>query len=107
MKYRYLLIPGLLMAGLYFGPAMIHLGYRFGTEASEREENKVLYNQLANQVARAEGLSEAERAEITGEKNRVFLWFHARGWNIDEGWHESALGEKRRHWRELFQYWEL
>ena len=78
-----------------------------GTPDSERELNKALYHELANKEAFDKTISISERAQVKEGRLRLFYWFHARGLSIDEGWHESALGEKRRHWRDLLEYWDL
>lgn len=81
------------------GPAILHAVHRSGTPEGEREAQRRRYAELSGRP----GPDPAARAE----QRAIFLWFHARGWNIDEGWHESWPGRRRREWRELLDYWRL
>jgi len=76
---------------------MIHLVYRLTTSEVKRDANKVRYYGLASSERLAEG---AELVEMRVERMRLYYWFHARGWAIDEGDHEE-----HRPWRELFTHW--
>lgn len=78
-------------AVFYWGPNVIHASYRGGVSETDKTELKAKYNNLTNQE----------------ERMKIYLWFHARGWNIDEGWHENFLQKKKRDWSELIQYWQI
>jgi len=108
MMIRVLLILLGLCAGCFFGPTLIHWSYRLGTTDVEREAKKGRYHELAHKEAFVRKNAGAGREKPSEERRRIFYWFHARGWPIDEGWcGEGMLGEKKRQWRDLFQYWEL
>ena len=87
-----------------FGPSLIHACHRVGTTESERQINKERYHELARQES-SKSTSSQERSRVSEERWRLYHWFHARGWPIDEGWHDTAFGKKRRAWRALFNYW--
>jgi hypothetical protein len=48
------------------------------------------------------GLPVADRAASESAREKLFLWFHARGLSIDEGDEDQPLWHP---WSELFQYW--
>ena len=101
------LLIALVLILFYFGPSLIHSIYRAGTPESERETNRSRYHELASKEVGNKPVMISERGQISEEKKKLLYWFHARGWAIDEGSHESALEERKRHWRELFKYWAL
>lgn len=90
----------------YFGPCVIHHFYRSGVLESQRLELKSEYNDLSNQELKA-SLTALEKQNIHEARMNIYYWFHARGWNIDEGWHENPLQRKQRDWKELIAYWKL
>lgn len=47
-------------------------------------------------------LSGSDRAASEKARYKLFLWFRARGLNIDEGHEEHPLWHP---WTELFDYW--
>jgi hypothetical protein len=101
-----LLILAALCTGYFAGPALIHRAHRLTTSNSERRLMKQRYHELvAKEWDRS--LADADRAQASKSRWAIYYWFHARGWPIDEGWHEGPLQETARHWRELFQYWRL
>ena len=85
------------------GPSFIHLGYRLATPASTRKAQAARYDFLANAEVFDKTLSDGARQRMQGERVRLFYWFHARGWKIDEGDDKTSL---LKPWRELFRYWK-
>ena len=84
------------------GPSMIHLVYRVATPLSTREAQTERYNHLANAEAFDESLSEVQRMKMQDERLKLSYWFHARGWNIDEGDEDRSWFQP---WHELMHYW--
>ncbi|MDA7867610.1 hypothetical protein N9C66_00190 [Akkermansiaceae bacterium] len=96
--FQILLVLVFVSAACFFGgPWMIHRAYRLTTSEAERDGSKIRYHRLASSERLAEG---AELVEMRVERMRLYYWFHARGWAIDEGDHEE-----HRPWRELFNHW--
>lgn len=97
------LLLGAGVALFFFGPSLIHAVYRSGTSENERMGNKIRYDRLVFLGENAEG---PVKERLDQERRRIFYWFHARGWNIDEGWHDSKpAGTTIREWRDLITYW--
>ena len=82
------------------GPSLIHLGYRMGTSDSEKQTMRERYQHLSQIKHHEKDPSEHQ------EQRDIYLWFHIRGWNIDEGWHENFATERLRQWSELCEYWK-
>ena len=79
-------IIGLMSFG---GPSLIHFGYRVATPLSVKQAKTDRYHYLAN-------------AGNSLERMELFYWFHARGWDIDEGDEESSW---LTPWKELMLHW--
>ena len=88
----------------YFLPSVIHIVYSNQTSQSERESQLKRYQNICEEECRMT-ISTNDYMLLNREKDKIFYWFHARGWNIDEGWHENTFGEKVRHWKDLYAYW--
>ena len=84
------------------GPSLIHLGYRAVTQRSVKEAKAERYQSLANAEVSDSTLFEAQRLVMRNERLRLYYWFHARGWNIDEDGESKSLLQP---WRELIRYW--
>lgn len=95
-----------LIVVFFTGPGLIHRAYRLGTSDAERQARASQYHALAApelEVLTSGGpLMEARKA-----RREISLWFHARGWPIDEGWHDNFFQKTLRGWRELLAYWQL
>jgi|GEM_PF-2917505 len=90
-----------LLMGVQTGPSAIHAYYRYKTPVSVITANRETYNRLA-----AEELSmdkEARQSNIR-KRQKLFLWFHARGLNIDEDDEPCTVWHP---WHELIEYWKL
>lgn len=59
---------------------------------------KARYLHLAGHEAHDKSLTASERIKI-------FYWFHARGWPIDEGCHEAFIGKRKRLRGDLLSHW--
>jgi hypothetical protein len=82
-----------------FGPSAIHAGYRAATPDAVVQDRRTEYQRLANGELRLTGA--AKRASET-TRGKLYLWFHARGFSIDEGDEETSLWQP---WRDLIDYW--
>jgi hypothetical protein len=91
----------LILVTFFWAPPVIWKAYREDTSEKEKTEKTRRYHHLANTEHL---MDERSRLASQRERLRLFYWFHARGWPIDEG-HEgsSTLG----HWRDLVRYWNL
>ena len=81
---------------------LIHLAYRVTTPTSTKQIQTERYDYLANAEAFDKSLSEEQRVRMQNERLRLFYWFHARGWNIDEGDEDSSWLQS---WYELIRHW--
>jgi hypothetical protein len=95
------LVVGVLLVAL-MGPSLIHLGYRAVTPSAVRRAQTDRYHFLANTEVSDKSLSEEQRESLRQERMRLFYWFHARGWNIDEDDEDRSW---LHPWRELIQHW--
>ena len=84
------------------GPALIHFAYRVTTPLAVKQSQTERYHRLANSEAFDASLSDAQRMRTREERLSLFYWFHARGWDIDEGVEDSSW---LKPWRELIQHW--
>ncbi len=94
-------VVGILLVA-FMGPSLIHLGYRAVTSTSDRHTQTERYHFLANTEVSDKSLSEDQRESLRQERMRLFFWFHARGWNIDEGDEDRSW---LHPWSELIQHW--
>jgi hypothetical protein len=89
-----------LIVGFFLVPTLLHLGYRLITTADEKEQKKKTYFALAQSEIH---ITEKEKLQKSqNERERIYYWFHSRGWAIDEGDGEPRFAES---WRKLFRYW--
>ena len=86
----------------FMGPSVIHFGYRAVTSTTDRHAQTERYHFLATAEVSDKSLSEDQRENLRQERMRLFFWFHARGWNIDEGDEDRSW---LHPWRELLQHW--
>lgn len=104
MKKPLRILIGLVLLtflGFFLGPPLIHLGYRSVTGPDEKEQNSRAYFQKAadeRSLTDAAKIQESQRARL-----RLYDWFHARGWEIDEGDEELRWNHS---WAQLFRYWK-
>ncbi len=102
MKKKILMILGLLcllITGFLLGPVLLHLGYRAATTPEEKAQKEKTYFELAH----AEFSMTAEALQKSRhERRKIYHWFHARGWDIDEGHETPPFAES---WRQLFRHW--
>lgn len=89
-----------VMAFVFIGPMIIHLGYSLSTNKDEKDEKKELYHELANSESKQPF---EERKDSIEKRRSLYLWFHARGWKIDEGHEEHAIYHE---WDLLIQHWQ-
>lgn len=99
---RYLLVIVLLAVIVVAGPPTIHFIHRSTTSLSANKVQTEKYYYLTNMEDSGTPLSDQQRTRLKTEKMRLVYWFHARGWNIDEGEKNEGLFYQ---WRELFRYW--
>ncbi|MBB5033823.1 hypothetical protein [Prosthecobacter vanneervenii] len=94
-----------LLLLIFWGPHCIQLFYYFTTPPAVISSHRQEYQRLANEES--DLATEARMASIR-QRSALYLWFHARGLNIDEGDdHESQWESIKRPWQELIQYWRL
>jgi hypothetical protein len=95
-----LAVAVLALAMVFFiGPSVIHEAYRATTSAATIESRRAEYRRLDEGES---VLSGADKAASQNARYKLFLWFHARGLNIDEGDEDYPLWHP---WTELFVYW--
>jgi hypothetical protein len=99
---RYLLVIFLFAVIVVTGPTAIHFIYRSTTSLSDNKVQTEKYYYLTSVEDSGTPLSDPQRTRLETEKKRLVHWFHARGWNIDEGQKNGGLIHS---WRELFRYW--
>jgi hypothetical protein len=85
------------------GPSVIHLIYRSGTSLSANQVQTEKYYYLTRILNSDLSISDEQRSDLLDEKKRLFYWFHARGWAIDDGDEGGSLFNR---WRELYLYWK-
>lgn len=77
------------------GPRIIHSSNQERTPSVVIESNKDLYYELADEVM--EGAADAEKKKE--QVDSLYLWFHVRGINMDDG--DEAVGIMNK-WRMLW-----
>ena len=100
MKKKIFGVLFILVVGFFFGPSLLHLGYRAITTEEEKEQKKKAYLSLADAELYMPGKEEIRKSQH--ERERIYYWFHSRGWSIDEGDGEPRFADS---WRKLFRYW--
>ena len=100
---RWLWVGAIFLLIAFAGPSLIHLAYRVTTPLSVKQTQANRYQRLANSDAFDASLSDAQRMRVREERLRLFYWFHARGWNIDE---DDEGRSWLQPWRELIQHWK-
>lgn len=95
------LVLGVLALAMVFfiGPSVIHECYRATTSAATIQSQRAEYRRLDEGES---GLSGADKSASQNARSKLFLWFHARGLDIDEGDEDHPLWQS---WTELFGYW--
>ena len=83
----------------FIGPSVIHAAYRATTSAATMQSQRAEYRRLDEGES---VLSGADKAASQNARYKLFLWFHARGLDIDEGDEDHPLWHP---WTELFGYW--
>lgn len=90
-----------LLAVIFGGPHGIHLFYWLMTPKAVIADKRLDYETLAAAESRLSPV--AQEASIK-KRQALFLWFHARGLNIDEGDEERSIWHP---WQELMEYWKM
>lgn len=90
----------MLIVGFFLGPPLLHLGYRAITTAEEKERKRKAYLDLAGAELYMTEKGKLRKSQY--ERERIYYWFHSRGWSIDEGDGEPGFADS---WRKLFRYW--
>lgn len=101
-KYRWLAGLGAfaLLLVILGGPSCLHLFYHLMTPNGVIATKRLKYAELAD----AEGRLSPGAQEVSIKKRHVlFLWFHARGLNIDEDDEAHSIWHP---WKELMEYWK-
>ena len=88
-----------LSIAFFMGPSAIHAAYRAATSAATIQNQRAEYRRLDEAES---GLSGAAKAASQNARYNLFLWFHARGLNIDEGDDNYPLWHP---WTEFFAHW--
>lgn len=83
----------------FIGPSAIHAAYRATTSAATIQNQRAEYRRLDEAEL---GLFGADKTANQNVRYKLFLWFHARGLNIDEGDGDLPIWHP---WTELFRYW--
>jgi len=81
-----------------YNASLIQLYYRAVTSKTEKEENTTRYHYLAMEEIKLSGDS---KVPIREERRKLYYWFHARGWSIDEDEESQS-----RPWHDLRIYWK-
>lgn len=92
--------PLLLLVVIFFGPHCIHLFYHLMTPDAVIATKRLDYAELAAEEGR---LSPKSQEASIKKRHALFLWFHARGLNIDEGDEAQSIWHP---WNELMEYWK-
>jgi hypothetical protein len=83
-----------------FGPDLVHAFYQSMTPDSVMQNQRTEYSRLDNSELK---LTADARTDVEKKKYKLFLWFHARGFPIDEGDTPTPIWQP---WTELIEYWE-
>lgn len=88
-----------LAMAFFIGPSVIHAACRATTSAATIQSQRAEYRRLDEGES---GLSDPDKAASQNARYKLFLWFHARGLNIDEGDEDHPLWHP---WTEILGYW--
>jgi uncharacterized membrane protein len=88
----------LIILGYYLVPALVHFYYRSQTSPQEIAKNIKLYNDVS--VSIMKGTADINDAKKV--RDSIYIWFHVRGLQIDEG-HEGL--SKKEQWSEIIDCW--
>jgi hypothetical protein len=101
LRKRLRLVFALLLVFIAFllGPWLIHAGYRAATPGALVQSQRAEYARLANGESE---LTDAARKANERTRYKLYLWFYARGFSIDEG---HGLAPLWQSWRDLIDYW--
>jgi hypothetical protein len=101
IRRRFILVIGIFSALTFFvlGPELIHLIYRVFTPDSVMLEKRSQYSWMAETEST---LSGAKKIQIQKDRYKLFLWFHARGFPIDEGDESLPFWQP---WKDLIDHW--
>ena len=100
-KILFSLATLVLLFGIFiFGPPLIHAAYRATTPGAVIESQRVEYSRLANSELQLSGTAKAASQK---RRYKLYMWFHARGFSIDEGDDEYPM--VLRCWSDLIAYW--
>jgi hypothetical protein len=104
MKIVKRLLAGILvlvLLALFFrGPSIIQTLYRHATPDSDMQAKRREYSRLDNAEIH---LSGAAKVESQRARYKLYLWFYARGFPIDDGDGEVPFSQP---WRNLIDYWD-
>lgn len=90
-----------LLVVIFGGPHGIHFFYYLMTPVTVIADKRLDYDALADEESRLSPV--AQEASIR-KRHAFFLWFHARGLNIDEDDEKHSIWHP---WQELMEYWKL
>lgn len=103
-KQRYLILVGcaliVFLITFFSGPSAIWKTYQQSTSEKEKRERALRYHALANAEL---AMDDRSRFKSQEERLRLYYWFHARGWGIDEGHEDSSILDR---WRDLIGHWK-
>jgi hypothetical protein len=98
MKNKIIVVIIVILLGYLFAPDMIYKAFYFKTKKELISNNKKLYNDIAFKIHSKESLDiKNDRKTL----DSLYLWFHIRGLNIDEGHDPKTINEK---WNDIFLY---
>ena len=97
LRVVFVLILAALSVSIY-NASIVHFYYRVTTGKGDRGENTARYHYLALEELKLTG---SDRVLIRKERKKLYYWFHARGWDIDEDEESQS-----RPWDDLRIYWE-
>jgi hypothetical protein len=85
-----------------FGPIVIHKIYAYTTPESVMIAQRKEYSRLEKAE---DTLTGADKVKIQKDRYKLYLWFNARGFPIDEGDGCDNRVHFGEPWRNLLDYW--
>jgi hypothetical protein len=85
-----------------FAPSLIRKVYAFTTPKSILAEQRKTYSRLEQEESELTGF---QKIEIQKHRYKLYLWFNARGFPIDEGDGCDNRIHLWKPWKDLIAYW--